>query len=207
MRQISASRQYYCNTKKLRLLHVHERQINSCNEKSTSNSKKNCAIETFQGERPTIEFTSVVLLSYFFRNNRLLAAYCWLYSHPICLPTKRMCALMLGQFFVQPNTLMAILHLEQRRHWWQTEFVSNLPITLFTPYYLYYLDYSKFCLFGVNVLGSRCSLFSRFSLFDFPGLCFKVEKIKSFSRPSIVMMFGLFWVCLSTRRAEKNNWH
>ena len=37
---------------------------------------------------------------------------------------------------------------------------------------------SNFCLFVVNVLGSRCSLFSRFSLFDFPGLCFKVENDK-----------------------------
>ena len=49
---------------------------------------------------------------------------------------------------------------------------------------------AKVCLFGVNVLGSRCSLFSRFSLFDFPECALK--KIKSFSRPSIVMMFGLF---------------
>ena len=33
-------------------------------------------------------------------------------------------------------------------------------------------------MFDVNILGTRCSLFSRISLFDFPGLCFKVDKDK-----------------------------
>ena len=42
-----------------------------------------------------------------------------------------MCAFMIGQFFVQPHTLMAILHLEQRRRRWQTISVSNLPLPIF----------------------------------------------------------------------------
>ena len=153
--------------------------------------------QTIRERRGQIAVTVASRHIWSFALARLLAAYCWLYSRPICLPTNRMCAFMIGQFFVQPNALLAILHLEQCRHWWQTKFVSNLPITISQKVFLNYQVNSNFCLFGVNVLGSRCSLFSRFSLFDFPGLCFKVETDKIlFTAKHHRLVFGLFWVHL-----------
>ena len=77
--------------------------------------------------------------------------------------------------------------------------VSNFPLL-----YLNYQVNSNFCLFGVNVLGSRCSLFSRFSLFDFPGLCFKVETDKIlFTAKHHRLVFGLFWVHLQPVARKK----
>ena len=65
---------------------------------------------------------------------------------------------------------------------------SNFP-----QLYLNYQVNSNFCLFVVNVLGSRCSLFSRFSLFDFPGLCFNVETDRIlFTAKHHRLVFGLF---------------
>ena len=53
--------------------------------------------------------------------------------------------------------------------------------------------FSAFSRKSVNVLGSRCSLFSRFSLFDFSGLCFKVEIDKIlFTAKHHRLVFGLF---------------
>ena len=78
---------------------------------------------------------------------------------------------------------------------------SNFP-----QLFLNYQVNSNFCLFVVNVLGSRCSLFSRFSLFDFPGLCFKVETDKIlFTAKHHRLVFGLFWVYLQpvARRKRK----
>ena len=65
---------------------------------------------------------------------------------------------------------------------------SNFP-----QLFLNYQVNSNFCLFVVNVLGSMCSLFSRFSLFDFSGLCFKVEIDKIlFTAKHHRLVFGLF---------------
>ena len=65
---------------------------------------------------------------------------------------------------------------------------SNYP-----QLYLNYQVNSNFCLFVVNVLGSRCSLFSRFSLFDIPGLCLKVETDKIlFTAKYHRLVLGLF---------------
>ena len=50
--------------------------------------------------------------------------------------------------------------------------------------YVYNLFLFLRFLFGVNVLGSRCSLFSRFFLFDFPD-CASKKRHNPFSRPSI----------------------
>jgi len=90
--------------------------------------------------------------------------------YPICLPTNYMCACVIGQFFVQPNSLLAILHLEQRRPWWQTDHVWYYRFfrLILPPLYLNFKSVPVFYLFGVNVLCTRCSLFSRFSLFDLP---------------------------------------
>ena len=57
---------------------------------------------------------------------------------------------------------------------------SNFP-----QLYLNYQVNSNFCLFGVNVLGSRCSLFSRFYFPIFPYCASRQKTTKSFSRPSI----------------------
>ena len=38
---------------------------------------------------------------------RLLVAYCWLYSYPICLPTNFLYAIMIGPLSAQPDLLLA----------------------------------------------------------------------------------------------------
>ena len=69
--------------------------------------------------------------------------------------------------------------------------------------YVYNLYLFLRFLFGVNVLGSRCSLFSRFFLFDFPDCASKKTPQSIFTAKHHRLVFGLFFDCLSTRRAEK----
>ena len=77
---------------------------------------------------------------------------------------------------------------------------DNMFLTVIFDFSVHFL----FCLFGVNVLGARCSSFSQFSLFDFPGLCFKVENDTIlFTAKHHRLVFGLFFDCLSTRREKK----
>ena len=60
--------------------------------------------------------------------------------------------------------------------------MKYITVTFF-PSFLFVL-YCNFCLFGVNVLCTRCPLFSRFTLFDFPDCASRRKMIQSFSRPS-----------------------
>ena len=67
--------------------------------------------------------------------------------------------------------------------------------------YVYNLYLFLRFLFGVNVLGSRCSLFSRFFLFDFPH-CASKKRHNPFSRPSITG-FGVWFFLRLPLKKEK----
>ena len=95
---------------------------------------------------------------------RLLVAYCWLYSYPICLTNNYTCAFVFGQFFVHPSSLLANLHLKLRRHWWQNALMSFLMFTICI---------FSFVFFWRECLGFQVLIVLTVLSFRFSGLCFK----------------------------------